>query len=61
MSCKNPQATPRVMNPGSGPVAWCGGCQSWQPAAQVAWDRMKRSSAGTITATYAALPHGGAR
>lgn len=38
-------------------VAWCPTCKEYMPAAQVAWDKMLRTSTGRITATYAAIPH----
>jgi hypothetical protein len=56
-SCATPIATKRVINPGTGVKAYCPGCKSWQPAAQVAWGQELRNTAGEITATYAPIAH----
>lgn len=57
MSCPNPRATKRIINPGTGPKAWCGRCKAWIPAAQVPWDGMRTTGNGRITATFAPKPH----
>lgn len=56
--CQQPKATRRVINPtGRGVKAWCPGCKSWQPAAQVPWGQEKRNGRGEITATFAPQAH----
>jgi hypothetical protein len=56
-SCARSLPTPKVANPGSGPLAWCSTCKSWRPAAQVPWGAEQRNDLGRIIATYAPLPH----
>ncbi len=57
MSCPNPRVTRKVVNPGTGPLAWCGKCQAWKPAAQVSWARMTRRSTGAVSLSFAPVPH----
>lgn len=59
-ACWTPRPTRRtayrVAAP-AGPIAWCPGCKSYQPAGQVAAGRERRNSRHEITASYAPLPH----
>lgn len=55
--CAAPKATQKVANPGTGPIAWCPGCRSWRPAAQVPWGQEARDQWGGITATFAPVAH----
>lgn len=56
-NCQNPKPTQKTLNPGTGPLAWCPGCNSFKPAAQVPWGQEKRNLIGDIIATYAPVPH----
>lgn len=54
--CEKPTVTNNVVNSGHGARAYCAGCTSYRPAAQVPHGKERRV-AGRITATYAPIPH----
>lgn len=54
--CQAPRPTVRVVSPLGKPLAWCPGCQSFQPAGQVAAGKELRRN-NKIIATYAPLTH----
>jgi hypothetical protein len=54
--CAAPRATVRVLNPGTGPLAWCPGCKCWKPASQVPTGQELRRK-DRILATYAPTAH----
>ncbi len=55
--CQSPKPTKKVVNWGGGPKAYCGGCQGYVPAHQVPWGQELRKPNGSISASYAAIPH----